>query len=125
MTTTNRLQLVNITFCIKTIHRPWSCHRLVESLREHIAADERQRIWMHRDEKKRVGTFAWRDMVSNAFLTRKETIASLRWDAALKTYEHWEFFYRARVVKKLIRAFDMPKHAISSICQPCILHELM
>ena len=27
----------DITFCIKTIHRPWSCHRLVESLREHFS----------------------------------------------------------------------------------------
>ena len=26
----------DITFCIKTIHRPWSCHRLVESLRKHF-----------------------------------------------------------------------------------------
>ena len=23
----------DITFCIKTIHRPWACHRLVQSLR--------------------------------------------------------------------------------------------
>lgn len=28
------LPLDQITFCIKTIHRPWSCHRLVESLRK-------------------------------------------------------------------------------------------
>ena len=25
-----------VTFCIKTIHRPWSCQRLVESLRRHF-----------------------------------------------------------------------------------------
>ncbi len=24
----------DITFCIKTIHRPWACHRLVQSLRK-------------------------------------------------------------------------------------------
>ncbi|CAD79177.1 MAG TPA: beta-1,4 N-acetylgalactosaminyltransferase [Rhodopirellula baltica] len=189
------ISTTDITFCIKTIHRPWSCHRLVKSLREHIAeptivvVDDGQpelrfsekypetakhctfinldrhdvgvgvgrnaaidaaqteyiflldddhvvtadfqidrvceyfttheldilavrqggggrptmlsplmngkRIWMHRGEKKRVGTVAWCDMVSNAFLARKETIATLRWDEALKTYEHWEFFYRA------------------------------
>ncbi|TWT91694.1 glycosyltransferase [Neorhodopirellula pilleata] len=31
------MKLSDITFCIKTIHRPWSCHRLVESLCKHIA----------------------------------------------------------------------------------------
>ena len=187
----------DITFCIKTIHRPWSCHRLVESLREHfskptiIVVDDglpeqrfskkypatakhcsvinldthdvgvgvgrntaidavqtefmflldddhvvtsnlnldrvcerfskldidilgvRQgaggrptmlsplmngkRIWMHRGETKRTGYVAWCDMASNAFLARTETIRNLRWDEELKTYEHWEFFYRAKL----------------------------
>ena len=31
------ISTADITFCIKTIHRPWSCHRLVQSLREQIA----------------------------------------------------------------------------------------
>ncbi len=28
------LPIQDITFCIKTIHRPWACHRLVQSLRK-------------------------------------------------------------------------------------------
>ncbi|QDT10743.1 glycosyltransferase family 2 protein [Stieleria marina] len=197
----NSISTADITFCIKTIHRPWSCHRLVESLREripnpnivvvddgrhelrfsekypetaghctvinleqhdvgvgvgrnaaidaatteyiflldddHVATESlhfdrvceyfathdldilavRQgnggrptmlsplmngkRIWMHRGEYQRLGTVAWCDMVSNAFLARKETIATLRWDEQIKTYEHWEFFYRASHVANL------------------------
>ncbi len=31
---TSNLPIDQITFCIKTIHRPWACHRLVESLRK-------------------------------------------------------------------------------------------
>lgn len=193
--------MLDITFCIKTIHRPWSCHRLVESLRQHIAdpkiiivddglpehrfsekypetakecsvinldthdvgvgvgrntavdaattdfmflfdddhvvtpslqLDElcdrfskldidilgvRQgsggrpmmlspllngkRIWMHRGESKRDGLTAWCDMSSNAFLARTETIRNLRWDDEIKTYEHWEFFYRASRIEQL------------------------
>ncbi len=189
------ITLADITFCIKTIHRPWSCHRLVESLRQHIdepkivvvddgrkeqrfserypdtarhchvinldqhdagvgvgrnTAIERaetefiflldddhvvtprlqldkvcerfakhpidilgvrqggggrplmlsplmngKRIWMHRGEHRRIGFVAWCDMSSNAFLARREAIARLRWDEKIKTYEHWEFFYRA------------------------------
>ena len=191
----------DITFCIKTIHRPWSCHRLVESIRKHVdepnivvvddgipekrysecypqsskycnvvnldqhdvgvgvgrntaieAAEteyiflldddhvvtpklklpqvcERfsngnidilgvrqgsggrpllfaplmngKRIWMYRGEHKRVGSVAWCDMSSNAFLARRETIVNVRWDPQLKTYEHWEFFYRASDVSGL------------------------
>ncbi|GAA4446183.1 glycosyltransferase family 2 protein [Novipirellula rosea] len=193
------MKLSEITFCIKTIHRPWSCHRLVESLHQHIespnvivvddgrpearfsgkypetakrctvinmdkhdvgvgvgrnaAVDavkseylflldddhvvtpnlnldtfiERfdnldvdllgvrqgsggrptmlsplmngQRIWMHRGEIRRNGHVAWCHMSSNAFLARTETIRSLRWDEELKTYEHWEFFYRAKLAQ--------------------------
>ena len=37
------ISTADITFCIKTIHRPWSCHRLVESLREHIRQPEHRR----------------------------------------------------------------------------------
>ncbi len=191
----NSISTRDITFCIKTIHRPWSCHRLVESIRNHIdepnivvvddgipekrysdtypqsakycnvvnldqhdvgvgvgrnaaiqAAETQyiflldddhvvtpklklpqvcerfshddidilgvrqggggrpllfaplmngKRIWMYRGEHKRAGSVAWCDMSSNAFLARRETIANLRWDEQLKTYEHWEFFYRA------------------------------
>jgi glycosyltransferase involved in cell wall biosynthesis len=193
----NRLvNLSDITFCIKTIHRPWSCNRLVESLHQHIespniivvddghpnrrfaamypdAASQCQvihtdqpdvgvgigrnlavdavktdhmflldddhvvtpnlnldrlckrftdedvdilgvrqgsggrptmlsklmngkRIWIHRGEIRRNGYVAWCDMSSNAFLARTETIRTLRWDEELKTFEHWEFFYRAK-----------------------------
>ncbi|RCS49482.1 glycosyltransferase [Bremerella cremea] len=191
----------DITFCIKTVHRPWSCHRLVESLRSHFskpqiivvddgecdrrfsvkypdtakycrvinlddidvgvgvgrntaidAADTEyiflldddhvvtqdfhldrvcryfqeneidilgvrqgdggrplrfaplmngRRIWMFRGEHRRLGSLAWCDMSSNAFLARQETIAKLRWDPEIKTYEHWEFFYRASHVEHL------------------------
>jgi glycosyltransferase involved in cell wall biosynthesis len=187
--------LRDITFCIKTIHRPWACHRLVESIRKHlddpkiIVVDDgrdrlrfskkypgtarhchvidlaehdvgvgvgrnaaidaatteyiflldddhvvmpqlhldrvcrrfarhkidilgvRQgkgglplllaplmngrRIWMYRGEHRREGPLSWCDMSSNAFLARRQTIVRLRWDPAIKTYEHWEFFYRA------------------------------
>ncbi len=190
-----------LTYCIKTIHRPWSCHRLVESLRQHItdpkiivvddglpelrfsekypdtargctvinleqhdvgvgvernaAVDAERtewmflldddhvvtpnlqldqlcerfakleidilgvrqgsggrptmlsplmngkRVWMHRGETKRNGFTAWCDMSSNAFLARAETIRNLRWDEAIKTYEHWEFFYRASRIEGL------------------------
>ena len=38
---------------------------------------------------------------SNAFLARRETIVNVRWDPQLKTYEHWEFFYRASHVSGL------------------------
>ena len=195
------IKIHEITFCIKTIHRPWSCHRLVESIRRHFDAPKivvvddgldqwrfsktypqtaghcrvidleehdvgvgvgrntaidaaetdyiflldddhvvtprlhmdrvcerfaehpidilavRQggggrpmmlsplmngkRVWMHRGEYRRIGPLAWCDMVSNAFLARRETIARLRWDPAIKTYEHWEFFYRASRVERL------------------------
>lgn len=195
------ISVADITFCIKTIHRPWSCHRLVKSLRErladpkivvvddgrpelrfsekypnnakhctvvnleqhdvgvgigrnaaidaaktdfiflldddHVATEtlhfdrvceyfptydldilavrqggggrptmlsplmNGKRIWMHRGEYRRIGAVAWCDMVSNAFLARKETIAALRWDEQIKTYEHWEFFYRASRIAKL------------------------
>ncbi|WP_413431580.1 glycosyltransferase family 2 protein [Crateriforma spongiae] len=191
------ISLSEITFCIKTIHRPWSCHRLVESLRKHfndpkitvvddgkperrfvakypdtaahckvihtekpdvgvgvgrnLAVDavntkymflldddhvvtenlnfdrvqkrfveldidilgvrqgsggrptmlsklmNGKRIWMHRGETRRRGHVAWCDMSSNAFLARTETIRTLRWDEAIKTFEHWEFFYRAKL----------------------------
>ena len=187
----------DITFCIKTIHRPWACHRLVQSLGKHIADPniivvddgkpelrfrdkhpdsaaycrvihpERfdvgvsngrnvavdavttpflfmldddhvvtpnlkldqvcqrfaenpidilgvrqgsggrptmlsklmngKRIWVHRGEIRRSGYVAWCDMSSNAFLARTETIRELRWDDELKTLEHWEFFYRAKI----------------------------
>ena len=30
-----------------------------------------------------------------------DTIAKLRWDPEIKTYEHWEFFYRASHLEKL------------------------
>jgi hypothetical protein len=40
-------------------------------------------------------------MVSNAFLARRETIARVRWDDEIKTYEHWEFFYRASQIEHL------------------------
>ncbi len=49
------------------------------------------RIWMHRGERKRIGETCWCDMVSNAFLARRDTIARVRWDDEIKTYEHWEF----------------------------------
>ena len=35
---TSNLPIDQITFCIKTIHRPWACHRLVESLRKEFGA---------------------------------------------------------------------------------------
>jgi glycosyltransferase involved in cell wall biosynthesis len=192
-------QLSDITFCIKTIHRPWSCNRLIESLRKHIdnpniivvddgRHDRRfankyldtalhcqvihteqpdvgvgvgrniavdavqteylflldddhvvtpnlhldlvadrfakndidilgvrqgsggrptmlsklmngQRIWIHRAETRRNGYVAWCDMSSNAFLARTETIRTLRWDEEIKTFEHWEFFYRAKLAE--------------------------
>lgn len=195
------LPIQDITFCIKTIHRPWACHRLVQSLRkefgepkivvvddglpEHwfsrkypetakhckvidleqhdvgvgigrntaIDAAETEfiflldddqivtpdlhldrvyqrfieydldilavrqgdggrpmlfsplmngtRIWMHRGERKRIGETCWCDMVSNAFLARRDTIARVRWDDEIKTYEHWEFFYRASQIEHL------------------------
>ncbi len=195
----NSISTSNITFCIKTIHRPWSCHRLVQSLREHISdpkiivvddgkpelrfslkypesaaacqvihpADfdvgvsigrniavdavetpvvfmldddhvvtsnlnldrvckrfaanpidilgvrqgsggrptmlsklmNGKRIWVHRGETRRNGYVAWCDMSSNAFLARTETIRELRWDGELKTLEHWEFFYRAKLAE--------------------------
>ena len=60
-----------------------------------------KRIWMHRGEYKRIGPVCWCDMVSNAFLARRDTIARVRWDDAIKTYEHWEFFYRASRIEKL------------------------
>ena len=191
----------DITFCIKTIHRPWACHRLVQSLRKHfnqpkivVVDDGRpelrfsekypdtakhchvinldrhdvgvgvgrntaidaaetefiflldddhvitpdlhlnrvydrfqehdidilgvrqggggrpllfaplmngRRIWMFRGEHRRIGPLAWCDMSSNAFLARRGTIAKLRWDPEIKTYEHWEFFYRASHIEKL------------------------
>jgi len=59
------------------------------------------RIWMHRGERKRIGETCWCDMVSNAFLARRETIARVRWDDEIKTYEHWEFFYRASQIEHL------------------------
>ena len=198
---TSNLPIDQITFCIKTIHRPWACHRLVESLRKEfdsptivVVDDGRpelrfsakypetakhcrvidldkhdvgvgvgrntaidaaetelvflldddqivtpdlhldrvyqrfhehnldilavrqggggqpmmlsplrngKRIWMHRGEYKRIGPVCWCDMVSNAFLARRDTIARIRWDDAIKTYEHWEFFYRASRIEKL------------------------
>lgn len=191
----------DITFCIKTIHRPWSCQRLVDSLRKHfvdpkiVVVDDgrpelrfsakypeaakhcnvielekhdvgvgvgrnaaidaaetefiflldddhvitkdfhlasvyerfqqheidilgvRQggggrpllfaplmngnRIWMFRGEHRKIDSLAWCDMSSNAFLARRETIAKLRWDPEIKTYEHWEFFYRASHLENL------------------------
>ena len=60
-----------------------------------------KRIWMHRGEFRAVGPVSWCDMSSNAFLARHDTIAELRWDPELKTYEHWEFFYRASRVSGL------------------------
>ncbi|MEO1615490.1 MAG: glycosyltransferase family A protein [Planctomycetota bacterium] len=207
------VSLTDITFCIKTIHRPWSCHRLVESLRQHlndptiIVVDDGQpdkrfsvkypesaehceiinldqhdvgvgvgrnaavdavktkfmflldddhvvtpnlnldrvcerfakhevdilgvrqgaggrptmlsplmnskRIWMHRGETERNGYVAWCDMSSNAFLARTETVRDLRWDEELKTYEHWEFFYRARLagLKVAVSGDCFIKHA--------------
>jgi len=30
------LPIQDITFCIKTIHRPWACHRLVQALRKEL-----------------------------------------------------------------------------------------
>jgi glycosyltransferase involved in cell wall biosynthesis len=193
--------LDQITFCIKTIHRPWACHRLVESLRKQfsepkiIVVDDglpehrfsrrfsetakhcnvidledfdvgvgvgrntaidaaetefvflldddqivtpdlhldricerfiehkldilaaRQgtggyplmlsplmngkRIWIHRGERKRIGPVRWCDMVSNCFLARRETIASVRFSETIKTFEHWEYFYRASKLLKL------------------------
>ncbi len=59
------------------------------------------RIWMHRGERKRIGETCWCDMVSNAFLARRDTIARVRWDDEIKTYEHWEFFYRASQIEHL------------------------
>ncbi len=56
---------------------------------------------MHRGEHKRIGPVSWCDMVSNAFLARRDTIAQVRWDDSIKTYEHWEFFYRASQLHKL------------------------
>ena len=240
------IELRDITFCIKTIHRPWACHRLVESIRKHlcdpkiIVVDDgrdhlrfskkypktarhcqvidlaehdvgvgvgrnaaidaatteyiflldddhvvtpqlhldrvclrfashkidilgvrqgdggqplllaplmnARRIWMYRGEHHRVGALAWCDMSSNAFLARRETIASLRWDPALKTYEHWEFFYRASRIEGLavavatdcfvrhahvqaknygglrgrarFRAMGLRKHGFHSMCYP-------
>jgi hypothetical protein len=41
------------------------------------------------------------DMVSNAFLARRDTIGRVRWDDEIKTYEHWEFFYRASHIEHL------------------------
>ena len=207
------MNLSDITFCIKTIHRPWSCHRLVESLHRHIddpqiivvddgredrrfatkypetaahcevihpdafdvgvgigrnlAIDSVQtdhlflldddhvvtpnlnldrvcerfakheidilgvrqgaggrptmlsplmngkRIWMHRGETERNGYVAWCDMSSNAFLARTETVRNLRWDEELKTYEHWEFFYRAKLagLKVAVSGDCFIKHA--------------
>lgn len=207
------IQVSDITFCIKTIHRPWSCNRLVESLRKHIdnpkiivvddgRPDRRfaskypeaashcrvihteqpdvgvgvgrniaidaaqtdylflldddhvvtpnlhlefvadrfakndidilgvrqgsggrptmlsklmngQRIWIHRGEIKRNGYVAWCDMSSNAFLARTETIRNLRWDEELKTFEHWEFFYRAKLagLKVAVAGDCFIKHA--------------
>lgn len=195
------IELRDITFCIKTVHRPWACHRLVESIRKHyddpkivVVDDGRdhlrfsrkypqtarhclvidlaehdvgvgvgrntaidaaeseyiflfdddhvvtpqlrldrvcrrlarhkidilgvrqgqgglplllsplmkgKRIWMHRGEHRRVGPLCWCDMSSNAFLARRETIAHFRWAPEIKTYEHWEFFYRASRVEGL------------------------
>lgn len=60
-----------------------------------------KRIWMFRGERRRIGSLAWCDMSSNAFLARRDTIAKLRWDPEIKTYEHWEFFYRASHLEKL------------------------
>ena len=57
---------------------------------------EDTRIWMHRGEKFRRGSVAWCDMSPNAFLARTETLRERhRWDEDLKTFEHWEYFYRA------------------------------
>jgi glycosyltransferase involved in cell wall biosynthesis len=61
----------------------------------------RKRIWMHRGQYKRIGKTCWCDMVSNSFLARRETIARVRWDDEIKTYEHWEFFYRASLIEHL------------------------
>jgi len=194
-------RLNSITFCIKTIHRPWACHRLVQSLRKEfgdpkiVVVDDglpehrfsrkypetakhcrvidleqhdvgvgkgrntaidaaktefiflldddqivtpelhldrvyerffeyeldilavrqgdggqpmmlsplwnRKRIWMHRGQYKRIGEICWCDMVSNSFLARRDTIARVRWDDEIKTYEHWEFFYRASLIEHL------------------------
>ena len=58
-----------------------------------------KRIWIHRAETNRNGFVAWCDMSSNAFLARTETIRSLRWDEELKTFEQWEFFYRAKLAE--------------------------
>ncbi|MFN9420449.1 MAG: beta-1,4 N-acetylgalactosaminyltransferase, partial [Pirellula sp.] len=59
------------------------------------------RIWMHRGEHKRSGAPSWCDMVSNAVLARRATIGRVRWDDEIKTYEHWEFFYRASHIEHL------------------------
>ncbi len=64
-------------------------------------ADEWHPDWMHRGERKRIGETCWCDMVSNAFLARRDTIARVRWDDEIKTYEHWEFFYRASQIEHL------------------------
>ena len=56
---------------------------------------------MHRGEHRRDGPLCWCGMSSNAFLARRETIVALRWDPAIKTYEHWEFFYRASQIEGL------------------------
>ncbi len=72
-----------------------------------------KRIWMHRGEIKRNGYVAWCHMSSNAFLARAETIRQLRWDEELKTFEHWEFFYRAKLaeLKVAVAGNCFVKHA--------------
>jgi len=64
-------------------------------------------------EIKRNGYAAWCHMSSNAFLARTETIRSHRWDEEIQTFEHWEFFYRAKLAElKVAVAVDcFVKHA--------------
>lgn len=192
------MKLSDITFCIKTIHRPWSCNRLVRSILDQIDRDANiivvddgkpenrftanypnsaasckvihpaafdvgvgvgrnlavdsvatpyfmlfdddhvvndqlrfdrlldrfskldvdllavrqsdggkpmllepipgtKRLSMHHGERKRIGNVVWCDMVSNCYLAKTDKIREIRWDEQLKTYEHWEFFWRAKM----------------------------
>lgn len=57
---------------------------------------EGRRVWMHRGQKFRRGSLVWCDMAPNAFIARAATLRERhRWDEDLKTFEHWEYFYRA------------------------------
>jgi len=37
----------------------------------------------------------WCDLVTNAFIAKPEPVRKVRWDARIKTGEHWDFFLRA------------------------------